>query len=64
MLVGIVTAAVVGYLCIRLIQYLVASDKFIIFSYYTAALGVVTLAAGILEHAWGSNIVELVSRLF
>ncbi len=63
-LVGIVTAAVVGYLCIRLIQYLVASDKFIIFSYYTAALGVVTLAAGILEHAWGSNIVELVSRLF
>ncbi len=63
-LVGMATAAVVGYFCIRLIQYLVASDKFIVFSYYTAALGLVTLIAGILEHVWGSNIVELAGRLF
>lgn len=62
-LVGIITAAVVGYFCIRLIRYLVVSDKFIVFSYYTGVLGVLTLVAGILEHIWGSNIVELVSRL-
>ena len=62
-LVGMLTAAVVGYLCIRLIQYLVASDRFILFSYYTAALGTVVLIAGILEHLWGENIVALVSRL-
>ena len=62
-LVGIVVAAVVGYFCIRLIRYLVVSDKFIVFSYYTGVLGVLTLVAGILEHIWGSNITELVSRL-
>ena len=63
-LVGMLTAAVVGYFCIRLIQYLVASDRFILFSYYTAALGTVVLVAGILEHLWGENIVALVGQLF
>lgn len=63
-LVGMLTAAVVGYFCIQLIQYLVASDRFILFSYYTAALGTVVLVAGILEHLWGENIVALVGRLF
>lgn len=62
-LIGMLTAAVVGYLCIRLIQYLVASDRFILFSYYTAALGAVVLVAGILEHLWGENIVDLIARL-
>ena len=62
-LIGMLTAAVVGYLCIRLIQYLVASDRFILFSCYTAVLGAVVLVAGILEHLWGENIVALVSRL-
>ena len=62
-LIGMLTAAVVGYLCIRLIQYLVASDRFTLFSYYTAVLGAVVLVAGILEHLWGENIVALVSRL-
>jgi len=63
-LVGIVTSAAVGYVCIRLINYLVKTDKFIVFSYYTGILGLLTVIAGILEHIWGSNIVELVSRLF
>ena len=62
-LIGMLTAAVVGYLCIRLIQYLVASDRFILFSYYTAALGAVVLVVGILEHLWGENIVDLIARL-
>lgn len=58
-LVGIVAAAVVGYFCIRLIRYLVVTDRFIVFSYYTLALGAVVLVLGIIEHLAGANIVEL-----
>lgn len=59
-LVGIVTAAVVGYFCIRLIRYLVVSDKFIVFSYYTFALGIVVLVIGIIEHIVGANIITFI----
>lgn len=59
-LVGIVTAAIVGYFCIRLIRYLVVSDKFIVFSYYTFALGTVVLVIGIIEHIIGANIMTLI----
>ncbi|MCI6639299.1 MAG: undecaprenyl-diphosphate phosphatase [Pygmaiobacter massiliensis] len=54
--VGIITAAVVGYLCIKLIRYLVVTDKFIIFSYYTLALGALVLVIGIIEHVAGATL--------
>ena len=59
-LVGIITAAVVGYFCIRLIRYLVVSDQFIVFSYYTFALGALVLVIGIIEHIGGANIITLI----
>lgn len=47
MIVGFVVAAVVGYLSIKMIDWLMKSDKFGIFAYYTLAVGLVTLGIGI-----------------
>lgn len=49
MIVGFITAAVSGYLAIRLIKLLVVSDKFRIFAFYTLILGIAVLSAGIYE---------------
>lgn len=50
---GLVSSAIVGFLAIKLIRYLVVNDKFIIFSYYTFALGIVVLLLGIAEKIMG-----------
>lgn len=42
-LVGVVTAAVVGYLCIRLLKYVASKGRFGAFAYYCWAVGVLTL---------------------
>lgn len=62
--IGMVTAAVVGYACIRLIRWLVLSDKFIIFAWYTLALGVVVVVLGIVGHlaGWGPQAAPSVAR--
>lgn len=63
-IVGMVTAAIVGYCAIALIRWLVKKDRFIIFSYYTLILGVLVVAAGIAENIKGQNIVQIISALF
>ena len=42
-LVGVVTAAVVGYLCIRLLRYVADKGRFGAFAYYCWAVGILTL---------------------
>lgn len=42
-LVGVITAAVVGYLCIRLLKMIAEKGKFGFFAYYCWAVGVLTL---------------------
>ena len=42
-LVGVVTAAVVGYACIRLLKYVAEKGRFGAFAYYCWAVGVLTL---------------------
>ena len=42
-LVGVVTAAVVGYLCIRLLKYVADKARFGAFAYYCWAVGILTL---------------------
>lgn len=42
-IVGVVTAAVVGYLCIRLLKYVAEKGRFGAFAYYCWAVGVATL---------------------
>ncbi len=53
--VGMLTAAVVGYVCIRLVRWLVMTNRFIVFAWYTLALGVLVVALGIIFHliGWG-----------
>jgi undecaprenyl-diphosphatase len=47
--IGAAVAAVVGYLCIKLIKLLVVSDKFQIFAYYTGILGLIVIGIGLAE---------------
>lgn len=48
-LVGVVTAAVVGYLCIRLLRFIAERGKFGAFAYYCWAVGVLTLVLNIIK---------------
>lgn len=52
-IVGFAVAAVVGLCAIKMVNWLVKSDKFKYFGYYTAILGVVVLAVSIIEAAIG-----------
>ncbi len=63
LVVGMVVSAVVGLAAIKLLSWLVRTDRFGIFAYYTLALGVVVLVIGIIEHIAGENIVTLVNAL-
>lgn len=60
--VGFLVAAVVGFLAIKLVRWLVKTDKFRIFAYYTLALGVVVIIISIIEAVnGGTNIVQLIT---
>ncbi len=56
-IVGLISSALVGFIAIKLIRYLVVNDKFIIFSYYTFALGIIVFLIGIAERFIGFSIV-------
>ncbi|NLA76223.1 MAG: undecaprenyl-diphosphate phosphatase, partial [Clostridiales bacterium] len=47
--IGIVIAAVVGVLCIKLLQVLLKKDMFKYFGYYCLALGGITIIIGLIE---------------
>ena len=48
-LVGVVTAAVVGYLCIRLLRFIADRGKVGAFAYYCWAVGVLTLVLNVIK---------------
>lgn len=48
-LVGVLTAAVVGYLCIRLLRFIADRGKFGAFAYYCWAVGVLTLVLNVIK---------------
>ncbi|MBE6836439.1 MAG: undecaprenyl-diphosphate phosphatase [Ruminococcus sp.] len=48
-LIGFVVAAIVGIMAIKMVSWLVKSDKFKYFGYYTAVLGVVVITIAIIE---------------
>ena len=54
--VGFLTSAIAGFFAIKLIKWLVKTDKFKIFAFYTLALGILVLAAGIYETVSGNRI--------
>lgn len=49
MLTGMVVAAVVGFLTIKLVRWLARSGNFKVFTWYTAILGTVTVVIGVVE---------------
>ncbi len=52
-IVGFFVAAIVGIAAIKMVNWLVKSDKFKVFAYYTAALGVIVILISIIEAAIG-----------
>ena len=54
LLLGIVTAAVVGFLAIKLVQWLIKSDHFRIFAWYTLAVGLLCVGISIYEAVSGT----------
>ena len=48
-LVGVITAAVVGYLCIRLLKFIAKNGRFGAFAYYCWAIGLFTLVMNIIR---------------
>lgn len=56
--VGFITSAVVGICAIKMVNWLVKSDKFKIFAIYTFILGIIVTGIGIFEHSVGMNIVD------
>ena len=48
-IIGIIVAAIVGVLSIKLLEKLVKTDKFIVFGYYCVIVGIIATVAGIIE---------------
>ena len=49
MIIGVATAAIVGFAAIKALEWLVKIDKFKVFGYYCLALGVLVIGAGVAE---------------
>ena len=56
LIVGFIVSAIAGFFAIKLIKWLVKTDKFKIFAYYTLILGIVVIAVGTYEHVTGWRI--------
>lgn len=63
-LAGMAVALAAGLLSIKLVKYLVSSDKFGIFAWYTLILGVLVLGIGIAEHFTGHAIQNYLANTF
>lgn len=61
-ILGFVVSAVVGICAIKMVNWLVKSDKFKIFAVYTLILGLIVLGIGIFEHAVGMNLIEYLKK--
>ena len=63
-LLGMAAALIFGLLAIRLVRYLVKSNKFRIFAVYTLILGSATVILGIVEKVTGNAVQAFVTGLF
>ena len=57
--IGFIISAVVGILAIKLVRWLIKSDKFKIFAFYTLVLGIVVISIGVIERVSGKGIMEI-----
>lgn len=56
LIVGVITAAIVGFLAIKLLRWIVTTNKLEIFAYYTLIAGGIVTILGIIEHIMGKNL--------
>lgn len=59
--VGFVVSAVVGFLAIKLVKWLLDKDRFMIFGVYTLIIGIVCVLGGSWEHITGGSLADLFS---
>lgn len=62
LLIGFAVSAVVGFLAIKLVKWLIKDGKFKVFAYYTLILGILVVAAGFFEHHIGMTIPEYLAK--
>ncbi len=56
LIAGMVTAMIVGFLAIKLLRWIVTTDKLQIFAYYTLIAGGIVTIIGLIEHISGHNL--------
>jgi len=56
LILGVVTSAIVGFLAIKVLKWIVSSDKLHIFAYYTLILGGIVVILAIVENITGNNL--------
>ena len=61
-IVGILSAVIFGLLAIKMVQWLIHTDKYKYFGYYTLALGAVVTIVGIIEWRSGHMIQQFLLR--
>ena len=59
--IGFVVAALVGFLAIKLVSWLLKKDRFKIFGAYTLIIGLACIAAGVWEHVTGNTLISLLA---
>ena len=57
--IGFVISAVVGFLAIKMVSWLLKKDRFKIFGIYTVILGLACIAGGVWEHITGNTLYSL-----
>lgn len=56
LIVGVITAAIVGFLAIKLLRWIVTTNKLEIFAYYALIVGSIVTILGVIEHILGKNL--------
>ena len=56
LIAGVITAAIVGFLAIKLLKWIVTTNKLQIFAFYTLIAGGIVTILGIVEHIVGKNL--------
>ena len=56
LIAGVITAAIVGFLAIKLLKWIVTTNKLTIFAYYTLIAGTLVTVLGIIEHILNKNL--------
>lgn len=56
LIAGVITSAIVGFLAIKLLKWIVTTNKLHIFAFYTLIVGFLVVVIGIIEHVTGNNL--------